>query len=1323
MRISKIAILIVVLLTASFYGTGSTVVSSAPPDRPNIVFILTDDQEAASMAFMPKLKALLIDQGVSFSGYFTSFALCCPSRATTLRGQYAHNTQILGNQPPEGGFQKFYALGEESSTIATWLQAAGYQTMLVGKYLNGYPRGVGLTYVPPGWSEWYSAVRGNQYGQYNYTLNENGRLVTYGNKPEDYGTDVYARKTTDFIRRMAKENQPFFVYFSVYAPHSPATPAPRHQNLFPDATAPRTPNFNEADVSDKPSYIRLRRPLTSREISQIDELYRKRLQSLQAVDDAIEAMIETLQATGQLEKTYIFFTSDNGFHLGNHRLMMGKIAPYEEDIRVPLIVRGPGVPAGKTVNWLTGNVDLAPTWAELAAAKVPDFLDGRSLVPLLSSAPPSAESWRQAFLLENGSTDRTGQAQTGGIPNFRGLRTKDYLYVEYVTGERELYELTKDPQQLQNSHASADPALRSRLSVQLEELKRCAGESCRQAESVAVADAPALPTDQAGAPVSVRRDVVYGTVQSVELKLDVYQPLMAGPLPAILFVHGGGWVSGDKRSMEAYARYFAQRGYVGFSVNYRLAPQFKFPAQIEDVKCAVRWVRAQAAELGVNPDRIGALGSSAGGHLVGLLGTTDGSEGLEGSCGDLSISSRVQAVVPYFGPMDLMKLLGTSRGAATAISLMGTTCEANPEPCKKNSPITHVSADDPPFLLVHGTRDPLVPFEQSVLMRDALKAADVEANLVAIEGAGHGWPINSPFGERALQEAVPFFERHLKPPSSDCSETSVGFVPLNDLGSGLYQGFIGGLYPQGANARPEAPESVEIARKIQPLGRDGQPDAQTGKIVLISIGMSNTTQEFSVFQQLADRDPEKNPKVVLIDGAQGGWSADRLVANGEPFWTTVHARLARAGLTPQQVQVAWLKQAHARPRLSFPEDARRLQSDLKIIVQTLQQRFPNIKIVYLSSRIYGGYASTDLNPEPYAYQSGFAVKWLIEEQLKGSAELNFDPAKGGVKAPWLSWGPYLWADGLTPRSDGLFWECADFANDGTHPSPSGRMKVAQLLLKFFKSDATATPWFLKAARTLSHQPQVLRDRVFFTTSPDGLTWGPATLLSEKASVPDLLRTSQGVYWAYWVDFSNFTAPRTEKIAVARSADGRTWEKLGTVQFKNLGSRVPVDPDVIELPDGRLRMYFYDITQDRGEHPIYSAISSDGLHYDLEPGIRFTLERIFDPDVIKLKDGRYRMYLNNEGRIISATSADGLSFVLDPGVRVERGGVPGAIVLNDGSVRLYGCGISAYKSADGLNFSFERETNIRATPPAIVCDPAVTATPDGYLMVYKYNPGR
>jgi N-acetylglucosamine-6-sulfatase len=219
-------------------------------------------------------------------------------------------------------------------------------------------------------------------------MNENGKLVRYGSRADDYLTDVVARKSIDFIKRAAAEGQPFFIHLALYVPHSPATPAPRHAQLFPDAQLPRPPSFNEPDVSDKPSFIRNRPLLTERQIAQMQDLYRKRLQSLQAVDEMLASLIATLQATGQLEHTYIFFTSDNGFHMGEHRLNSGKQTAYEEDIRVLLIVRGPGVPAGRVLEHLTGNIDLAPTFAELGRAAIPDFVDGRSLVPLLSSTPP-----------------------------------------------------------------------------------------------------------------------------------------------------------------------------------------------------------------------------------------------------------------------------------------------------------------------------------------------------------------------------------------------------------------------------------------------------------------------------------------------------------------------------------------------------------------------------------------------------------------------------------------------------------------------------------------------------------------------------------------------------------------------------------------------------------------------------------------------------------------------------------------------------------------------------------------------------------------------
>jgi len=302
--------------------------------------------------------------------------------------------------------------------------------------------------------------------------------------------------------------------------------------------------------------------------------------------------------------------------------------------------------------------------------------------------------------------------------------------------------------------------------------------------------------------------------------------------------------------------------------------------------------------------------------------------------------------------------------------------------------------------------------------------------------------------------------------ASDCTRTSVGFSPLNDLGAGLYKNKQGGLYPNGSNLRPALHEiaGVQIAKNIVPLNAGGQPD-QNGRVVLLSIGMSNTTQEFSTFIALANPDAARNPKLTIVDGAQGGMSADRIVdlstTTAQQFWQTVDQRLAAAGVTPAQVQAAWVKQADAGPTLPFPDDALKLKGELATITQILKTRFPNIKIAYNSSRIYAGYATSTLNPEPFAYQSGFAVKWLIEDQIKGSTDLNYDATRGTVKAPWLAWGPYLWADGTTPRSDGLTWACSDFQSDGTHPfSPGAREKVATMLLNFFKNDSTAWRWFV-----------------------------------------------------------------------------------------------------------------------------------------------------------------------------------------------------------------------------------------------------------------------
>jgi N-acetylglucosamine-6-sulfatase len=483
------------------------VVATVPPGKPNIILILADDLDASAMQYMPRLKSLITDQGEAFSNYLISESLCCPSRATTLRGQYAHNTEILGNKLPAGGFRKFLQLGEEKSTIASWLQAAGYRTMLAGKYLNGYPLKTDPLYIPPGWSDWYSPMAGDPYSEYNYTLNENGTPVEYGNKPKDYGTDVYVGKTVEFIQGSTKQGKPFFVYLALYAPHDPYTPAPRHASLFADLQAPRMPNYNEADVSDKPAYIRALSLLTQAQQASIDDDFRRRVQSLQAIDEGIATIVNTLKAGGQLDNTYLFFTSDNGYHLGNHRQLSGKVSPYEEEMRVTMVVRGPGVPAGVTLDHLTGNVDLAPTWAELAGAKTAGFCDGRSLVPLLRPNPPSVSQWRQAFLYEYGvdqggndtavdtdpglleppdrdqkAASATQKPETIYAPPFRGMRLQTLSYVEYQTGEIELYDLKADPYELRNLASEAGTNLLKQLSTRLDALATCKAETCRAAE-------------------------------------------------------------------------------------------------------------------------------------------------------------------------------------------------------------------------------------------------------------------------------------------------------------------------------------------------------------------------------------------------------------------------------------------------------------------------------------------------------------------------------------------------------------------------------------------------------------------------------------------------------------------------------------------------------------------------------------------------------------------------------------------------------------------------------------------------------------------------
>lgn len=504
---AMMALAVLWLLLPGGEGFRAARTEAASSARPNIILVLTDDLDhnLGTLEQLPKLRRLLAGQGTTFTNMFVSQSMCCPSRASIQRGQYVHNHQVLSNSPPEGGFERFHELGHEGSTIGTWLQAAGYRTGLLGKYLNGYPNTAGQTYMPPGWDEWASPVAGLPYSHFNYTLNENGTLISYGNQPEEYLTDVLARKAASFVEQAATDRRPFFLYVGTYAPHFPAPAAPRHAAAFPWAWAPRLPSYNEAEVSDKPAWVQAHPLLRQSQKADMDVLYRRRLQSMLAVQDLVERLIITLLATGQIDNTYLFFTSDNGYHLGEHRLLPGKLTPYEEDIRVPLLVRGPGVPAGSVLAEIVGNVDLAPTFAALAGATVPAFVDGRSLAPLLLGISAERE-WRAAFLIEqekvypagadnpikvpdavffepldpfDSAMAATPQPSGGGLPSYTALRTKTLSYVVYSTGELELYDLAADPYQLANVASTADPALIARLNSWLDAYRRCSGAGCR----------------------------------------------------------------------------------------------------------------------------------------------------------------------------------------------------------------------------------------------------------------------------------------------------------------------------------------------------------------------------------------------------------------------------------------------------------------------------------------------------------------------------------------------------------------------------------------------------------------------------------------------------------------------------------------------------------------------------------------------------------------------------------------------------------------------------------------------------------------------------
>ena len=484
--------------------------ASTQQSKPNIVFILTDDQDrtANSLDYMPYLNKILRQGGTEFTHYYVSTALCCPSRATILRGQYCHNTKIWDNGDLNnstflsGGFKKWMNLSLESSTIATLFKAGGYETKLCGKYLNGYDD-PSASHVPEGWDHWHGLTKVAYFGPH---FSDNGKLLI--TPKTTYQTDYIRDQALEFINKQRDKNKPFFLYLSPFAPHAPSRPAPRHAHLFNDTKAPRYPSYNPDDSvqSQKPSWIKILPKLTQTQVDSIDDFYRNRLRALQAVDEMLLNITSALDAEGILDNTYIFYTSDNGQHLGDYRLPAGKRQAYDTDVNVPFLVRGPGIKGGIKNSQLIQSVDLLPTWMELAGIKGPSDAkqqDGKSMMNLLHDKNVEGE-FRNAAILEMLGGSSNMPAIYSKYPLFEKNRfwnntyvairvtnnipqiydKTNFMFALWCTGETELYNLTTDPHEIKNLADELTTREMMGLQELVVNLSTCAGSECHDINSI-----------------------------------------------------------------------------------------------------------------------------------------------------------------------------------------------------------------------------------------------------------------------------------------------------------------------------------------------------------------------------------------------------------------------------------------------------------------------------------------------------------------------------------------------------------------------------------------------------------------------------------------------------------------------------------------------------------------------------------------------------------------------------------------------------------------------------------------------------------------------
>lgn len=477
----------------SVLGRGLMPSSEAPRARaqgargdapPNVLLVLTDDQDAASVGHMPAVKRLLGGSGVSFGNCFATTPQCSPSRATLLTGRHARNHGMTNNYAPEGGARAFRDSGLDGDTVATRMRSAGYRTGYAGKYMTDYDSDE----APPGWGFW-RALRGPyEESRDSYRVTDGASTTSYG-REDGHDTDRLAAMAEGFLRdgalgraEGAPEGGPFFLVFAPAAPHNPAHSAPRHSGLAAGWRVPRPPGFDEADVSDKPAFVRGTPPIGEAGEARLDELWRRRMRSLRSVDEAVGRLIGVLAETGRLDNTLVIFTSDNGWMNGDHRVR-GKGVVYDRSVKVPLLARGPGVGSGSE-GGLVSIADLAPTildWCGVAGGpQDAPPADGASLRPLLE-APGAGTPWRERLMLEF-FFDGSRKARA-----FEAVRTRDRLYAEYSTGETELYDLARDPGQMRSRHA--DPAYSgdaARLAGDLSALRGSSGGSCQTAEGFAV---------------------------------------------------------------------------------------------------------------------------------------------------------------------------------------------------------------------------------------------------------------------------------------------------------------------------------------------------------------------------------------------------------------------------------------------------------------------------------------------------------------------------------------------------------------------------------------------------------------------------------------------------------------------------------------------------------------------------------------------------------------------------------------------------------------------------------------------------------------------